>query len=80
MVPSPSTTTRYKTCRRRAMNWSARTSHCAKRTKVCRCQPFEYLLGVPCSSLTFVPEFFADLEARVEKLKASEIDMKNLLY
>jgi hypothetical protein len=37
-------------------------------------------LGVPCSSLTSPPELFADLEARVEQLKASEIDMKNLFY
>jgi hypothetical protein len=30
--------------------------------------------------VTSLPELFADLEARVEKLKASEIDMKNLFY
>jgi hypothetical protein len=62
------------------MNWSARTSRCAKRTKVYRCQPFEYLLGVPYSSLTSLIELCADLEARVEQLRASEIDMKNLFY
>jgi hypothetical protein len=76
----PSTTTRYKTCRRRAMNWSARTIHCAKRTKVCWCQPFEYLLRVSCNSLTSPTKLFVDLEARVEQLKASVIDMKNLFY
>jgi hypothetical protein len=62
------------------MSWSTRTSRCAKRTKVCRCQPVEYLLGVPYSSLTSPLELFADLEARVEQLKASEVDMKNLFY
>jgi hypothetical protein len=30
--------------------------------------------------LTFAFELFADLEARVEQLKASEVDMKNLFY
>jgi hypothetical protein len=62
------------------MNWSARTSRYTKRTKVCRSQPFEYLLGVSYSSLTSPPELFADVEARVEQLKASEIDIKNLFY
>jgi hypothetical protein len=37
-------------------------------------------LEVPCSSLTSPLELFVDLEARVEQLKASEIDMKNLFY
>jgi hypothetical protein len=74
------TTTRYKICRRRVMSWSARTSRCAKRTKVCRCQPVEYLLWVPYNSLTSSLELFADLEARVEQLKASKVDMKNLFY
>jgi hypothetical protein len=37
-------------------------------------------LWVPYSSLTSLFELFADLEARVEQLKASEVDMKNLFY
>jgi hypothetical protein len=37
-------------------------------------------LWVPYSSLTSPFELFADLEARVEQLKASEVDMKNLFY
>jgi hypothetical protein len=41
---------------------------------------FEYLLRVPCSSLSSPTGLFADLEARVEQLKALEIDMKNLFY
>jgi hypothetical protein len=45
-----------------------------------RCQLAEYLLWVPCSSLTSPFELFADLEARVEQLKTSEVDMKNLFY
>jgi hypothetical protein len=40
----------------------------------------EYLLWVPYSSLTSPFDFFIDLEARVEQLKASEVDMKNLFY
>jgi hypothetical protein len=40
----------------------------------------EYLLWVSYSSLTSPLELFADLEARVEQLKASEVDMKNLFY
>jgi hypothetical protein len=67
-------------CRRRAMSWSGRTSRYAKRTKVCRCHLVEYLLWVPYSSWTSPFELFADLEARVEQLKASETDMKNLFY
>jgi hypothetical protein len=34
MVPSPNTTMKYRTCRLRAMSWSARTSRCARRTRV----------------------------------------------
>jgi hypothetical protein len=34
----------------------------------------------PYSSLTSPLELFVDLEARVEQLKASEVDMKNLFY
>jgi hypothetical protein len=41
---------------------------------------FHVLIGNTCSSLTSLPELFAHLEARVEQLKASEIDMKNLFY
>jgi septal ring factor EnvC (AmiA/AmiB activator) len=37
-------------------------------------------LGVTYSSLTSPLELFADVEARVEQLKASETDMKNLFY
>jgi hypothetical protein len=44
------------------------------------CQIAEYLLWVPCSSLTSPFKLFADLEAQVEQLKASEVDMKNLFY
>jgi septal ring factor EnvC (AmiA/AmiB activator) len=33
-----------------------------------------------CGSLTSPFELFADLEARVEQLKASKVDMKNLFY
>jgi hypothetical protein len=40
----------------------------------------EYLLWIPCISLTSPLELFAYLEARVEQLKASEVDMKNLFY
>jgi hypothetical protein len=40
----------------------------------------EYLLWVLYSSLTSPLELFVDLEARVEQLKASEVDMKNLFY
>jgi hypothetical protein len=43
---------------------------------VCR-RLVEYLLGVPCSRLTSPPLLFAELETRVEQLKASETDMKN---
>jgi hypothetical protein len=35
-------------------------------------------LRVPYGSLTSPFELLADLEARVEQLKASEVDMKNL--
>jgi septal ring factor EnvC (AmiA/AmiB activator) len=37
-------------------------------------------LEAPNISLTSSPEFFAELETRVEQLKASEVDMKNLFY
>jgi hypothetical protein len=37
-------------------------------------------LRVPYSSLTFVLELFAELEARVDQLKASETDLKNIVY
>jgi hypothetical protein len=40
----------------------------------------EYLLWVLYSSLTSPLELFVDLEARVEQLKAPEVDMKNLFY
>jgi hypothetical protein len=39
-------------------NWCARTSLCARRAKVCRCRLAEYLLQVPCSSLTSPFELF----------------------
>jgi hypothetical protein len=80
MVPSPSTTMKCKICRRRAMSWCARTSRCARRAKVCRCRLVGYLLRVPCSSLTSPFELFADLVTRVEQLKASDVNMKNLFY
>jgi FtsZ-binding cell division protein ZapB len=38
------------------------------------------LMRVPCSSLTSPPLLFAELETRVEQLKASQTDMKNLFY
>jgi hypothetical protein len=37
-------------------------------------------LRVPYSSLTFVLELFAELEARVDQSKASETDLKNIVY
>jgi hypothetical protein len=37
-------------------------------------------LGVPYSSLSFVFELFAELEARVDQLKALETDLKNIVY
>jgi hypothetical protein len=37
-------------------------------------------LRVPCGSLTSPFELFAYHETRVEQLKASEVDMKNLFY
>jgi predicted enzyme involved in methoxymalonyl-ACP biosynthesis len=49
------------------------------KTKV-RCCLVEYLLEVPCSSLTSPSLLIAELETRVEQLKASELDMENLLY
>jgi hypothetical protein len=78
-VPSPSITMKSRTCWRRATNWCARTSRSATRTKVCCCL-VEYLLGVHCSSLTLPCLLIAELETRVEQLKASEVDMKNLFY
>jgi septal ring factor EnvC (AmiA/AmiB activator) len=68
-----------RTCRRRATNWCARTSRSAIRTKVCCCL-VKYLLEVPCGSLTSPSLLIAELETRVEQLKASEVDMKNLFY
>jgi hypothetical protein len=47
-----------------------KNSRYARRTKVCRCHLVEYLLLVPYSRLTSPFELFADLEARVEQLKA----------
>jgi hypothetical protein len=35
---------------------------------------------VPYSSLTFILELFAELEAWVDQLKASETDLKNIVY
>jgi chromosome segregation ATPase len=43
-------------------------------------QAVEYLLGVLYGSLTFVLELFAELGARVDQLKASETDLKNIVY
>jgi hypothetical protein len=37
-------------------------------------------LRVPYSSLTFVLELFAELEARVDQSKAPETDLKNIVY
>jgi hypothetical protein len=37
-------------------------------------------LGVPCSSLTFVFGLFIELEARVDQLKPSKTDLKNIVY
>jgi hypothetical protein len=37
-------------------------------------------LGVPCSSLTFVFGLFVELEVEVDQLKASETDLKNIVY
>jgi hypothetical protein len=37
-------------------------------------------LRVPYSSLTFVLEIFAELETRVDQLKASETNLKNIVY
>jgi hypothetical protein len=44
------------------------------------CRLVEYLLEVPCSSLTRLALLIAELETRVEQLEASELDMKNLFY
>jgi septal ring factor EnvC (AmiA/AmiB activator) len=44
------------------------------------CCLVEYLLGLACSSLTRVALLIAELETRVEQLRASEVDMKNLFY
>jgi FtsZ-binding cell division protein ZapB len=44
------------------------------------CCLIEYPLGVPCNSLTCFALLIAELETRVEQLKASEVDMKNLFY
>jgi septal ring factor EnvC (AmiA/AmiB activator) len=37
-------------------------------------------LGVLYGALTFVPELAAELEARLDQLKASETDLKNIVY
>jgi predicted RNase H-like nuclease (RuvC/YqgF family) len=37
-------------------------------------------LQVPCSNLTRLVGAIADLEARVDQLKASETDLKNIVY
>jgi hypothetical protein len=37
-------------------------------------------LGVPYCNLTFVLKLVAELEARVDQLKASETDLKNIVY
>jgi septal ring factor EnvC (AmiA/AmiB activator) len=37
-------------------------------------------LGVPYCSLTFVRELVVELEARVDQLKASETDLKSIVY
>jgi hypothetical protein len=37
-------------------------------------------LGVLYCGLTFVPKLVAELEARVDQLKASETDLKNIVY
>jgi hypothetical protein len=44
------------------------------------CCLVEYPLEVACSSLTRLALLIAELETRVEQLRASEVDMKNLLY
>jgi hypothetical protein len=48
--------------------------------KKVQCCLVEYPLEVPCSGLTLPCLLIAELEARVEQLKASEVDMKNLFY
>jgi chromosome segregation ATPase len=44
------------------------------------CCLVEYPLEVACSSLTRLALLIAELETRVEQLRASEVDMKNLFY
>jgi hypothetical protein len=44
------------------------------------CCLVEYPLEVACSSLTCFALLIAELETRVEQLKASEVHMKNLFY
>jgi hypothetical protein len=44
------------------------------------CCLVEYPLEVVCSSLTRLALLIAELETRVEQLRASEVDMKNLFY
>jgi hypothetical protein len=44
------------------------------------CCLVEYPLEVACSSLTHLVVLIAELETRVEQLRASEVDMKNLFY
>jgi septal ring factor EnvC (AmiA/AmiB activator) len=44
------------------------------------CCLVEYPLEVACSSLACLALLIAELETRVEQLRASEVDMKNLFY
>jgi hypothetical protein len=44
------------------------------------CCLVEYPLEVACSSLSRLALLIAELETRVEQLRASEADMKNLFY
>jgi hypothetical protein len=44
------------------------------------CCLVEYPLEVVCNSLTRLALLIAELETRVEQLRASEVDMKNLFY
>jgi hypothetical protein len=44
------------------------------------CCLVEYPLEVACGSLTRLALLIAELETRVEQLRASEVNMKNLFY
>jgi chromosome segregation ATPase len=72
-------TMKSKICRRRAMSWCGRTSLSATRIKVRRCRA-KYPLVVSWRSLTRFALLIAELETRVDQLKASETDLKNLFY